>query len=316
MNSVIKGVGSALPRKCIKNSELPKTLDTSDEWIFTRTGIRQRYLIDGEETTSSLATEAAKQALAFAQILPMEVDLIIVGTVTGDYTFPSVATLVQKNLAIANAVAFDVNAACCGFVYAINIADSFIKSGKAKCAIVIGADTFSKILDWNDRSTCVLFGDGAGAVVLQAKEVTNKGIVYCKTSSDGAFADHLITTGGVSTTQTAGVVKMLGKEVFKFSVEKFYESLMELLEYNKMSLDDIDLLVPHQANYRIIKSLMEKSGIDDGKVLITIGEHSNTSAGTIPMALDTVRDSLFRMKNVVLLSMGAGFTWGSVLIRF
>ncbi|MDR1561105.1 MAG: ketoacyl-ACP synthase III [Holosporaceae bacterium] len=315
MNAVIKGIGAALPKKCIKNSDLPESLDTSDEWITTRTGIKQRYIVESE-TTASLATEASKNALDHAGILANEIDLIIVGTVTGDYTFPSVATFVQKNLGIKSATAFDVNAACCGFLYALDIANSFIKSGKSKCAIVIGSDTFSKILDWRDRSSCVLFGDGAGAVVLQARDVSNKGIVYCQTYADGAFTDYLMTTGGISTTQNAGFVKMLGREVFKFSVEKFYESLMKLLEDNGMSLANVDLLVPHQANCRIIKALIEKSGIDENKVLLTIDKHSNTSAGTIPLALNEVKNKIFSMENVVLLSMGAGFTWGSALIKF
>ena len=313
MNSVLVGIGAALPKKCVTNFDLPADLDTSDEWISTRTGIKQRYIAE-EETTASLATEAAHQALEQAKILPEEVDLIIVGTVTGDYTFPSTATIVQKNLR-AKGVAFDVSAACSGFVYALSIADSFIKTGKAKCALIIGAETFSRIVDWKDRSSCVLFGDGAGAAVLRAEENTDCGVKYCKISSDGAYADHLITSGGVSTTQTAGFVTMQGREVFKFAVEKFYESVNELLRENNMTIDDVDLIVPHQANFRIIKKLAEMLQIDESKVLVTIDKHANTSAASIPLALSEVKDTIFKKKNIVLISMGAGFTWGSALIK-
>jgi 3-oxoacyl-[acyl-carrier-protein] synthase-3 len=315
MNSVPIGLGISLPKKCIKNSELPKELNTSAEWISQRTGIHQRYVVSGEETTASLATEAARNALNHAKISPNDIDLIVLGTVTGDYTFPSTATIVQKNLGITHGVAFDVNAACSGFIYALDIANSYIKLKKSKCALVIGADTFSKILDWSDRSSCVLFGDGAGAVVLQAQENTDRGLKYCNIYSDGSYADYLITSGGVSTTQNAGFVKMHGQEVFKFAIEKFNESLSQLLEDNNMTVNDVDLLVPHQANSRIIKKLVEISGIEEKKVLINIDKYANTSAASIPLALNEVKDSIFSKGNVVLLSMGAGFTWGSALIR-
>ncbi len=313
MNSVIAGIGASLPKKCVTNFELPAELDTSDEWISTRTGIKQRYIAE-DETTASMATEAATRALEQAKISADQVDLIIVGTVTGDYTFPSTATLVQKNLG-TKGVAFDVSAACSGFVYALSIADSFIKTGKSKCALVIGAEVFSKIVDWKDRSSCVLFGDGAGAIVLRAEENTDCGVKYCKISSDGAYADYLITSGGVATTQTSGFVTMQGREVFKFAVEKFYESVNELLRENNMTLDDVDLIVPHQANSRIIRKLTEMLGIDESKVLVTIDKHANTCAASIPLALNEVRDTIFKKKNIVLISMGAGFTWGSALIK-
>jgi 3-oxoacyl-[acyl-carrier-protein] synthase-3 len=314
MNSVPIGLGIAAPKKCIANAELPRELDTSDEWIASRTGIRQRYIAE-EETTASLATEAVLNALDCAKISPKDVDLLVLGTVTGDYTFPSTATIVQRNIGMTGGVAFDVSAACSGFVFALDIADSYIKLGKAKCAVVVGAETFSRIVDWSDRSACVLFGDGAGALVLQAQENTNRGVKYCKIRSDGNYADYLITTGGVSTTKNSGFVKMSGREVFKFAVEKFKESLDELLKDNEITIDDVDLLVPHQANLRIIKKLMEVSGIDEKKVLINIDKYANTSAASIPLALNEAKDSIFSRGNIVLLSMGAGFTWGSCLIK-
>ena len=316
MKSVVVGFGGALPRKCIKNDELPASLDTSDEWISQRTGIKQRYVISEGESTSTLATKAAKDALDFAKISPNDIDLIVVGTTTGDYTFPATACVVQKNLNIANGCpAFDVSAACSGFIYALDIADSFVKTGKAKHALVIGADSFSKILDWNDRSSCVLFGDGAGAVVLKAEKNTDKGIRYCKTYSDGSYADFLVTSGGVATTQNAGVVTMKGREVFKFAVEKFCDSFRELLEQNNLTIDDVDLVVPHQANVRIINKLIDVLKIDSKKVVVTIDKHSNTSAATIPLALNEIKDTIGTDKNIVLLSMGAGFTWGAALMR-
>ncbi len=316
MKSVVIGFGGALPQKCIKNDELPASLNTSDEWISQRTGIKQRYVISEGESTSTLATKAAKEALGFAKISPNDVDLIVVGTTTGDYTFPATACVVQKNLGINNECpAFDVSAACSGFVYALDIADSFIKTGKVKHALVIGADSFSKILDWNDRASCVLFGDGAGAIVLKAEESTDKGIQYCKIYADGNYTDCLVTSGGVATTRDAGVVTMKGREVFKFAVEKFYDSFQELMENNNLTIDDIDLVVPHQANVRIINKLIDMLKIDPRKVVVTIDKHSNTSAATIPLALNEIKNTIGTNKNVVLLSMGAGFTWGAALIR-
>jgi 3-oxoacyl-[acyl-carrier-protein] synthase-3 len=315
MNSIPIGLGISLPKKCIKNCELPPELNTSDEWIVQRTGISQRHIASPGETTASLATEAALSALEHAGISSKEIDLIVLGTATGDYTFPSTATIVQKNLGITQGAAFDVNAACSGFVYALDIADSYIKLGKTKCALVIGSETFSRIVDWSDRSSCVLFGDGAGALIIQAQENTDRGIKYCKIYSDGNHLNHLITTGGVSTTQNAGFVKMNGQEVFKFAVEKLSESLNKLLKDNDMTIDDIDLLVPHQANSRIIQKLIAISGIEEKKVLINIDKYANTSAASIPLALNEVKSSFLSGGNVVLLSMGAGFTWGSVLMR-
>jgi 3-oxoacyl-[acyl-carrier-protein] synthase-3 len=317
MNSVVVGIGGALPKKCVTNFDFPEELNTSDDWITQRTGIKQRYIAENE-TTASLATEAARNAIKNSGISAENIDLIIVATVTGDYSFPSVATIVQRELGITGkCAAFDVSAACSGFIYAMNLADLYIKSGKSKCALIIGADTFSKILDWRDRSTCVLFGDGAGAMILRA-EKTNIGIQYTKiySCSSGEYIDYLRTTGGISTTQSAGVLQMDGQEVFRFAVEKFNESLQELLSDNNISIDDIDLIVPHQANIRIIGKLINSAKIDRNKVLITVDKHANTSAATIPLALDTVRDTVFSKRNVVFLSVGAGFTWGSALVRF
>ncbi len=314
MNSILVGIGAALPKKCVLNSDLPAELNTSDEWIIQRTGIKQRYIAE-QETTSSLAAEAARNAINHAKLSNDDIDLIIVATVTGDYTFPSTASIVQRELNIKHGAAFDISAACSGFVYAIDIADTHIKSGKSKCALVIGAETFSKIVDWTDRSTCVLFGDGAGAVILQAQDTSDRGIQYCKIYSDGSYVDCLKTSGGVSTTQTFGFVQMDGREVFKFAVEKFASSLNKLLVDNSMTVDDVDLLVPHQANTRIIEKLIEMSGIKKEKVLITLDTHSNTSAASIPLALNEIRDKFFTKRNVILLSMGAGFTWGAVLIK-
>ncbi|GHU17043.1 3-oxoacyl-[acyl-carrier-protein] synthase 3 [Alphaproteobacteria bacterium] len=315
MNSVIIGLGGALPKKCILNSELPESLDTSDEWIMQRTGIRQRYVAEEDETTSSLAVEASRKAMSMANVSPDDIDLIVVATASGDYTFPSTATVVQRELVVKNAAAFDISAVCSGFIYALDVADSRLKLGKSKCALVIGAETFSRLLDWNDRSTCVLFGDGAGAVVLRG-ENSDKGILSSLIYSDGTNVEHLKTSGGVSTTKTIGYVLMNGKEVFRAAIEKFNESLQALLSLNNMTIEDIDLLVPHQANVRIIEKLIASSGIEREKVLITIDKHANTSAASIPLAMSELGTGIFTKKNVVLLSMGAGFTWGATLVRF
>lgn len=316
MNSEIIGIGAALPKKCVTNVDLSAQIDTSDEWILTRTGIRQRYIADDSESTLSLATTAAQGAMEQAKISKEDIDLIVVGTVTGNYTFPATAVCIQKNLGVHKGCAFDLSAACSGFIYGLNIADSLIKSGRATCALVIGAETFSRILDWNDRASCVLFGDGAGAVVLRGTKDSEVGIRYSNICSDGDFVDCLVTSGGVSTTRSSGVVTMKGREVFRYGVEKFYSSFCELLEKNSMTVSDVDLLIPHQANVRIINRLIEMTGIESSKVLVTIDKHANTSAASIPLAMNEVRDTIFDKKNVVLLSMGAGFTWGAALIRF
>lgn len=315
MRSVIIGIGVALPEKCVTNDDLSATLDTSDEWISQRTGIRQRHIAEAGETTASLAAEAAARALDQAKISPQDIDLTIAGTVTGDYTFPSTAAFVQKKLGICDGTAFDLSAACSGFLYGLTVADSLMKCGQAKNALVIGADTFSRILDWTDRSSCILFGDGAGAVVLQAQENTQLGVIYSKTYCDAEYTDILITTGGVSTTQNSGFVTMNGREVFRLAVEKFQSALTELLQKNDLEISDIDFIVPHQANWRIIKKIIDFTGIDEKKVIVTVDKHANTSAASIPLALNEIKNEISSGKNVILLSVGAGLTWGASLIR-
>lgn len=336
VSAAIVGFGAALPRRCVSNDDLSADLDTSDEWISRRTGIKQRYIADESEgeTTASLATAAAREAMKDAGVSSEEIDLIIVATATGDYVFPATATVVQRDLGIKQGAAFDISAACSGFVYAIDIVDSFIRCGKAKCALIIGAETFSKVVDWHDRSTCVLFGDGAGAVVVKAMPSYSAyssscsaiastqcppdtiGIRYCRIHSDGSFVDYLKTSGGISTSRSVGVAQMDGREVFRFAIEKFNESLQQLLKDNHLSIDDVDMIVPHQANSRIIDKLIEDSGISPEKVVVTVRNHANTSAASIPLALHEVRKNLWGKKNVVLLSMGAGFTWGAALVSF
>lgn len=316
MNSVIVGFGAALPKKCVLNTELPPHLDTSDEWITRRTGIKQRYVAEAE-TTASLATSAGREALAHAKVSADDIDLVVVATATGDYTFPATATIVQRDLGITHGAAFDVSAACSGFIYALDIVDAYLKSGRCKCALVIGAETFSRVVDWHDRSTCVLFGDGAGAVVVQAKEDNAEiGLRYIRTGSVGEHVDKLRTSGGVSTTQTAGYTQMDGRAVFRFAVEKMTEAFKQLLIDNNLSVEDINLLIPHQANARIIEKIIEETGIDSERVVVTLGKHANTSAASIPLALNEIKNEIFSKKNVVLLSIGAGFTWGAALIRF
>lgn len=314
MKSVIIGIGSSLPRNVVTNDDLSKIVDTSDEWIRKRTGIRERRVAENNETTSLFATQAAEQSLAESGLSTDDIDLIIVGTVTPDYTFPSVATLVQRNLGIERGAAFDVSAACSGFVYALDIADSYIKLGKARNAVIIGAETFSKIIDWKDRSTCVLFGDGAGAVVLQGQENTDKGIISSRIFADGKYADYLITTGGVSFNQIAGTITMEGRDVFKQAVEKMESAVDALLDETGYSVNDIDLLIPHQANARIISMLANQMQISDDKIVVSVDKHANTSAASIPLAMNTVKDQLSG-KTILLVAMGAGFTWGASLIR-
>lgn len=315
MNSILAGFGSFLPQKVLTNNDLSKFLDTSDEWIRQRTGIGRRCIVEDGETTSDLATKAASVALSDAGINAEDVDLIVVGTVTPDFTFPSVANIVQKKLGIKNHCAtFDLSAACSGFVYALDVADSYIKLGKAKNALVIGAETFSKILDWKDRSSCILFGDGAGAVVLKAEENSQKGVIATKIFSDGSYSDYLKTSGGVSTTQTSGTIQMMGREVFRCAVELMKSAIEDVLREKGFSLSDIDLLVPHQANLRIISSLANSLDLPMEKVLVTVDEHANTCAASIPLALAKNKSKL-EGKNIMLVSMGAGFTWGASFIK-
>ena len=328
--SEIVGCGSYLPERLVPNSELTAKLDTTDEWIESRTGIRQRYLAADGEWTSDLALKAAENALENANIPAAEIDLVVLATSTPDRTFPATATKVQHRLGMVNGAAFDIQAVCSGFVYGLAVADNFIKSGQCKTVLLIGAETFSRILDWEDRSTCVLFGDGAGAVVLRAAEDdpdTNlgetghnrgSGVLSTHLHSDGATNDLLYVDGGPSSTQTVGHLRMNGREVFRHAVNNFSSVVEEALEANGLSVDDIDWVVPHQANKRILDGTRRKLGLPPEKIVITVDRHANTSAASIPLALDVaVRDGRIKKGDLVLvLAMGGGLTWGAGLVRW
>lgn len=316
-SSVITGTGSYLPSKILSNDELSTMVDTSDEWIVSRTGIKQRHIVADGEFTSDLASEAAKKAIKAANVSVDDVDMIIVCTTTPDSTFPSVATKVQAKLGIKNAAAFDVQAVCSGFVYGLTVADNFIKSGGAKTVLVIGAESMSKIVDWSDRNTCVLFGDGAGAVVVQATQ-DHEGIIACQINSDGCQESILYADGGVASTQTAGVMKMLGREVFKHAVEKMSKTLVDLLEISKYKTEDVDWIIPHQANARILDSIATKLSFPKEKMVMTLDMQANTSAATIPLALDHhVRSGKLKSNDLVMLTaLGGGITWGGVILRW
>lgn len=320
--SLIAGCGAYLPQRCVTNAELAAQLDTSDEWIASRTGIRQRYVAAEGECTSDLATAAARAALARAGIDAADVDLIVLATATPDRTFPATATRVQANLGMTRGAAFDVQAVCTGFVYALAVADNFIKAAQAQCALVIGAETFSRILDWQDRGTCVLFGDGAGAVVLQAGQgegtKADRGILSTHLHSDGRHGDLLYVDGGPSSTGTVGLLRMEGREVFKHAVVNLAQAVDEALEANGLTPDEIDWLVPHQANRRIIDATARKLGMNEERVVITIERHANTSAASIPLALaEATADGRILPGQLVLVEgMGGGFTWGSAMVRW
>ena len=320
IRSVVKGSGSALPKRVVSNEELSRTVDTSDEWIRERTGITQRYIAGEGETTSTLATDAARAALADAGIEAGAVDLIVLATATPDRTFPATATLVQDALGCDGAAAFDVAAVCSGFLYALATADSMIRTGMAKCALVIGAETFSRILDWDDRATCVLFGDGAGAVVLSAQETTEDGpgVLATRLHAAGEHGEMLYVDGGPSTTGTVGHLRMEGREVFKHAVGMITDVVEAVFASAAVTAGDLDWFVPHQANKRIIDASAKKLGIDDDKVVTTVHLHGNTSAASVPLALVTaVADGRIRKNDLVLLeAMGGGFTWGAVLLRW
>jgi 3-oxoacyl-[acyl-carrier-protein] synthase-3 len=316
------GTGSALPRRIVTNAELAERVETSDEWIIERTGIRQRHIAGPDETTATLATAAARAALADAGIKASDIDLIVLATATPDNTFPATATKVQAALGCTGGIAFDVAAVCSGFLYALATADSLLKTGMAKRALVIGAETFSRILDWEDRTTCVLFGDGAGAVVLETqtgaaagKDVP--GIIATRLHADGSYHDMLYVDGGPSTTQTVGHVRMKGREVFRHAVVNLANVLKEVLEDTGVSVEDIDWVVPHQANIRILDATAKKLGLEPEKVIVTVHTHANTSAASVPLALDTARkDGRIKPGDLVMLeAMGGGFTWGASLIR-
>jgi 3-oxoacyl-[acyl-carrier-protein] synthase III len=317
LRSVVAGVGSALPRKRVTNAELAETVDTSDTWIVERTGIKSRYIAGEGETTASLATEAARRALDHAGVAAVDIDLIVLATATPDQTFPSSATKVQAALGIADCIAFDVHAVCTGFLYALSVADSMLRSGNAKKALVIGAETFSRLLDWEDRATCVLFGDGAGALVLSAEE-SEGGILATRLHADGRHNDLLFVDGGPSTTGTVGKLRMKGREVFRHAVVNLAAVMNEVLEASGVSSADVDWVVPHQANARILDATAKKLGLPAEKVIVTVGEHANTSAASVPLAFDTaVRDGRIKRGDLIVLeAMGGGFTWGAATLRY
>jgi 3-oxoacyl-[acyl-carrier-protein] synthase-3 len=320
--SRLLGSGSALPSQVVTNAQLAARVDTSDEWIVARTGIRQRHIAQPGETTATLAIAAARAALADAGVEASSIGLIVLATATPDNTFPATATKVQAALGCHGGIAFDVAAVCSGFLYALSVADSMLKNGMARRALVIGAETFSRILDWEDRTTCVLFGDGAGAVVLEAPsgEPQGKdapGILGTRLHADGACHDLLYVDGGPSSTQTVGHLRMKGREVFRHAVVNLADVLQEVLEETGVSVDEIDWVVPHQANARILDATAKKLGIAPEKVIVTVHEHANTSAASVPLALDVARkDGRIRAGDLVMLeAMGGGFTWGASLIR-
>jgi 3-oxoacyl-[acyl-carrier-protein] synthase III len=316
IRAAIKGTGSALPARRVSNAELAEQVDTSDSWIVERTGIRFRHLAGEGETTATFATEAAQNALDAAGIAATQVDLIVLATATPDQTFPASATKVQAALGITDCVAFDVAAVCSGFLYALTVADNMIRGGSAKTALVIGAETFSRILDWEDRATCVLFGDGAGAVVLQA-ETGSSGILASKLHADGRYNQLLYVDGGPSTTGTVGKLRMRGSEVFRHAVTNLASVMTEVLDIAGLNASDIDWVVPHQANARILDATARKLGLNPAKVIVTVDIHANTSAASVPLALDfAVRDGRIKAGDIIVLeAMGGGFTWGACVAR-
>lgn len=322
IRSVVAGCGSYLPQRALPNAELSQMVDTTDEWIQERTGIKNRHIAAKGELTSDLALAAAQAALADAGMDAQEVDTIILATTTPDNTFPATATTVQARLGMHHGAAFDIQAVCSGFVYALTIADSFIKAGQGKNILVIGAETFSRLLDWEDRTTCVLFGDGAGAVVVKAAagegNNADRGILTAHLHSDGRFKEKLYVDGGPSSTGTVGHVRMEGKEVFRHAVVNIADTITEALAATGFTVADIDWFVPHQANRRILEGTAKRIGLPLEKVVMTVGDHGNTSAASVPLALDRgLKDGRIKPGQLVLLeAMGGGFTWGSVLVRW
>ena len=317
--AIIAGCGSALPRQCVTNAELAERVDTSDEWIVERTGIRSRYIAEKDETTATLAADAARRALEMAGIEASEVGLIVLATATPDQTFPSSSTKVQAMLGIDDCVAFDVHAVCTGFLYALSVADSMVRTGTADTALVIGAETFSRILDWEDRATCVLFGDGAGALVLKAEEGdADRGILATRLHADGRHNDLLYVDGGPSTTGTVGKLRMKGREVFRHAVVNLAAVLNEVLGAAGHSAEEVDWVVPHQANARILDATARKLGLPPERIVVTVDKHANTSAASVPLAFDTaVRDGRIKRGDLLVLeAMGGGFTWGAAAIRY
>tara|TARA_R110000772_G_scaffold63045_4_gene141340 strand:+ start:266 stop:1237 length:972 start_codon:yes stop_codon:yes gene_type:complete len=315
--AVIKGTGSALPRTRVSNAELSKKVDTTDEWIVERTGIKFRHIAQDDETTSSLATEAARKALEASGMSAGDIDLIVLATATPDQTFPATATIVQDKLGCNGCVAFDVAAVCSGFLYALSVAESMIRAGSAQNAIVIGAETFSRILDWEDRATCVLFGDGAGAIILSGEE-TEKGVLATRLHADGAHNQLLYVDGGAGSTGTVGKLRMKGREVFRHAVVNLSSVLKEVLDASGENIENVDWVVPHQANARILDATAKKLKLAPEKVIKTVDQHANTSAASVPLALDTaVRDGRVKSGDLLVLeAMGGGFTWGASVIRY
>ena len=319
--SVLIGAGAYLPEHIMSNADLAKMVDTSDEWITARTGIKQRHIAAEGEMTSDLAIKASEIALAEAGLTGNDLDMIVLATATPDQTFPATATRVQAALGMMHGAAFDLQAVCSGFIYALATADNFIKAGQAKRVLVIGAEVFSRILDWEDRGTCVLFGDGAGAMVLEAREGTgtsdDKGILTSKLHSDGRYGDLLYVDGGPSSTQTVGKLRMNGKEVFRHAVVNIAEAIQDALTQAGLTADDIDWFVPHQANQRILDGTAKRLHIGNERVISTVASHGNTSAASVPLAFDVARkDGRIKAGDLVLMeAMGGGFTWGSALLR-
>ena len=317
LRSVVAGAGSALPRRRVTNEELARTVDTTDQWIVERTGIRCRHIAGDDETTATLARDSAVKALEHAGLSAQDIDLIVLATATPDQTFPSSATKVQAMLGIDDCIAFDVHAVCTGFLYALSVADSMLRSGSAKCALVIGSETFSRILDWEDRATCVLFGDGAGALVLQAQD-SDSGVLATRLHADGRHNDLLFVDGGPSTTGTVGKLRMKGREVFRHAVVNLADVLNEVLSAAGLEAADVDWVVPHQANARILDATARKLGLPPEKIIVTVDQHANTSAASVPLAFDAaVRDGRIKRGDVVVLeAMGGGFTWGAAALKY
>jgi len=321
LRSVVTGVGGFLPEQVVTNDDLAKFVDTSDQWIIERTGIRQRHRVTDDQPVSELAVGAAQRALAAAGRTPADVDLIIVATTTPDLTFPATATIVQRKLGCPVGIAFDVQAVCSGFVYALSVADGFVARNRSKCALVIGAETMTRLMDWTDRGTCVLFGDGAGAVVLepQAGEgtISDRGLLGFALRADGSKQDLLYVDGGPSTTGQVGKLRMQGNQVFRHAVVNISEAIHAAAADAGIAVSTVDWFIPHQANIRILEGVARRCGIDEAKVITTLAEHANTSAASIPLALDRgVRDGRIKPGQLLLLeAMGGGFTWGACVIR-
>jgi 3-oxoacyl-[acyl-carrier-protein] synthase III len=322
IRSVVRGVGAALPKRRMTNADMAQIVDTTDDWIVERTGIHARHIASDTELTSDLGAAAAKQALVRAGIDPIDIDLIICATATPDRTFPATAVKIQAMLGVSKGAAFDVQAVCSGFVFAMTLADSLLRTGQATRALVIGAETFSRILDWTDRGTCVLFGDGAGAVVLEAVPQTggrdDRGVLATRIRSDGRYEDLLYVDGGPGSTKTVGHLRMNGREVFRHAVQKISGVMEELLVISGYAADEIDLFVPHQANRRILDGVAKKLGVSPDKIVMTLDQHGNTSAASIPLALNSAFEQhrVSEGNLIMMEAMGGGFTWGAVLLRW